>query len=170
MHEEEVEVEGRAEENREDWLSSCFINIEEVLQPLQGGRSARGFATGKEMYAQTGCLQGQAEEGRKQTHCEQGVHAHAGIKYYILRHGSLHLPFTSLRSGGLKADSPHPASHPWKAPVLHFLMYLKAHRQKQERKLSLDAGRKGAPQGNSLRNTVSNGKFDCISLGLYDLL
>lgn len=51
MHEEEVEVEGRAEENREDWLSSWFINTEEVFQPLQGGRSARGFATGKERYA-----------------------------------------------------------------------------------------------------------------------
>lgn len=72
MLEEEVEVEGRAAENREDWLSSYFINIEEVLQPfrggMQGGRSAQALATGKEMYAQTGCLQGQAEEGRKQTH------------------------------------------------------------------------------------------------------
>lgn len=78
---------------------------------------------------------------------EQGcpcVFAHAGTKYYISRHGSLHFPLTSLRSGGLDPDSPHPASCNWKARFLHFLIYFKAHRQK-ERQLSLDTGRKRFP-------------------------
>lgn len=52
-------------EKGEDQLSSYFINVEEVPRPfrggMQGGRSARALATGREMYVQTGRLHGEAD-------------------------------------------------------------------------------------------------------------
>lgn len=59
-------------EKGEGRLSSYFINAEEVPRPfrggMQGGRSARPLAMGREMYVRTGCLHGEAEEARKQIH------------------------------------------------------------------------------------------------------
>lgn len=150
-----MEVEGRAEEKGEDQLSLNFITIEEVPQPFRGGMQEglheHSQREGRRTPRQGVCMGKQKRRESRPTG-DRGcpcIFAHAGMKYYILRHGSLHFPPTSLRSGGLDPDSPHPVSCPWKALLFEIyekiLIYFKAHRQKQERQLSLDAGRKGLP-------------------------
>lgn len=127
----------RAGEKGDNEGSAQFLLPQEVPQ---GG----GGAGGRAMLAQAGFAAGAGR--REQPHWGASTRV-CKCKSEILRlgHVSLHFPLASLRSGEFDPYSPHLVSCPWKALFSHFLIYFKAHRQKQKRQLSADEGRKAIP-------------------------
>lgn len=143
MRKEEVEV-WRAGEKGDNEGSAQFLLPQEVPQGGAGQEMCRSTRSRRAMLAQAGFAAGAG--GREQP-CWGASTQVCKCKREILRlgHVSLHFPLASLRSGEFDPYSPHLVSCPWKALFSHFLIYFKAHRQKQKRQLSADEGRKAIP-------------------------
>ena len=123
---EEVEVERKAEEKG----SAPILLTQQRCHSLPEGCREEGLHEPSQREGRRVPGWGVCTGKQQRQECSPGAEhgcpctsAQAGMKYCI--------SFSPLTSGGLDPDSSHPVSCPWKAPFSRFLIYFKAHRQKQ---------------------------------------